>query len=66
MTQRKTAHEANPEGYSGLTHCVLNNVVYKVASVNFEEDLIAIDKCNDDEFWWYRIESFEKVFNIKM
>ncbi len=66
--KRKTCHEANPEGYSGLTRAIYKGKEFEVQSVHFEEDLIAIiqdPNYEDEQLDWKRVESFDKVFNVK-
>lgn len=63
MKQRKTTTEVNPKGYGGKTFAIYKGKEYQVVSVNFDEDLIAIDELGDGGIDWKRCESFDKVFN---
>jgi len=63
MTGRITSRQANPEGWSGLTKVVFRGKVYDCISVDFDEDLVAIEQAGGGELWWKRIESCDKIFN---
>jgi hypothetical protein len=56
-----TLKELNPNGYTPKNKAIYKGKEYEIISLDFYEDLVAIDETGDGYPWWKRSENIEKI-----